>query len=279
MPLGQCAILLWPRAASFEPAAAGRVAQRTGPLCVKVAEHAGFEPAGRLRDHGLASRCLGPLGQCSCITSYGYCVKATKNQAAGAAYPLKNLAPREGLEPSTIGFGGRCAANCATEMQKNWQGRQDSNGQPTGSKPAAPPLRDSPITWSGWVDSNHRPLASKARALTRLRYIQKNCPFKNWCPRGESNSQNPASKASMSASSITGALPQLMLRPQTHFGCVLTRPAPWRGQVSLHKGANPCTSSPGACALIERAVVQRHTRSEAAVWRCPPTKSDHRPGH
>ena len=154
-------------------------------------------------------------------------------------------------------------------MQKNWQGRQDSNGQPTESKPAAPPLRDSPITWSGWVDSNHRPLASKARTLTRLRYIQKNCPFKNWCPRGESNSQNPASKASMSASFITGALPQLMLRPQTHFGCVLTRPAPWRGQVSLHKGANPCTSSPGACALIERAVVQRHTRSEAAVWRCP----------
>ena len=207
MPLGQCAILLWPRAASFEPAAAGRVAQRTGPLCVKVAEHAGFEPAGRLRDHGLASRCLGPLGQCSCITSYGYCVKATKNQAAGAAYPLKNLSPREGLEPSTIGFGGRCAANCATEMQKNWQGRQDSNGQPTGSKPAAPPLRDSPITWSGWVDSNHRPLASKARTLTRLRYIQKNCPFKNWCPWGESNSQNLASKASTSASSVTGAKP------------------------------------------------------------------------
>lgn len=75
----------------------------------------------------------------------------------------------------------------------------------------------------------------------------------------------------MSASSITGALPQLRLRHQTHFhfGCVLTRPAPWRRQVSLHKGANPCTSSPGACALIERAVVQRHTRSEAAVWRCP----------
>ena len=73
----------------------------------------------------------------------------------------------------------------------------------------------------------------------------------------------------MSASSITGALPQLMRRLQTHFGCVLTRPTPWRGQVSLHKGANPCTSSPGACALIERAVVQRHTRSEAAVWHCP----------
>ena len=28
-----------------------------------MAERAGFEPAGRWRDHGLASRCLGPLGQ------------------------------------------------------------------------------------------------------------------------------------------------------------------------------------------------------------------------
>ena len=81
----------------------------------------------------------------------------------------------------------------------------------------------------------------------------------------------------MSASFITGALPQLMLRPQTHFGCVLTRPAPWRRQVSLHKGANPCTSSPGACALIERAVVQRHTRSEAVQRTTHRQKSDHRP--
>ena len=71
----------------------------------------------------------------------------------------------------------------------------------------------------------------------------------------------------MSASSITGA----------HFGCVLTRPTLWRGQVSLHKGANPCTSSPGACALIERAVVQRHTRSEAVQRTTHRQKSDHRP--
>ena len=39
--------------------------------------------------------------------------------------------------------------------------------------------------------------------------------------------------------------------------------------MSLHKGANPCTSSPGACALIERAVVQRHTRSEAVQRTAP----------
>ena len=70
----------------------------------------------------------------------------------------------------------------------------------------------------------------------------------------------------MSASSITGA------KPHFERGCKLQTfslrlcPHATRnqgGQVSLHKGANPCTSSPGACALIERAVVQRHTRSEA----------------
>ena len=48
--------------------------------CHDLAEHAGFEPAGRLRDHGLASRCLGPLGQCSSKKiNHGYCDEATKN--------------------------------------------------------------------------------------------------------------------------------------------------------------------------------------------------------
>ena len=49
------------------------------------------------------------------------------------------------------------------------------------------------------------------------------------------------------------------------------------GQVSLHKGANPCTSSPGACALIERAVVQRHTRSEAVQRIAPHLVNKERP--
>ena len=177
--------------------------------CHDLAEHAGFEPAGRLRDHGLASRCLGPLGQCSSKNiKHRYCHETVKNRAVAAAYlSTNNVAPREGLEPSTIGFGGRCAA-IAPPRCKNWQGRRDSNLQPTGSKPVAPPLSYSPIIWSGWVDSNHRPLASKARTLTGLRYIQKKrflSNFQNWCPRGESNSQNLASKASMSASSITRA--------------------------------------------------------------------------
>lgn len=48
----------------------------------KNAEHAGFEPASRLRNHGLANRRLEPLGQCSKKGS-GYGFRCRPIVAAG----------------------------------------------------------------------------------------------------------------------------------------------------------------------------------------------------
>ena len=43
-------------------------------------------------------------------------------RTAGLLYSAK-VASREGVEPSTFGFGGRCAANCATEIFSGLCGR------------------------------------------------------------------------------------------------------------------------------------------------------------
>ena len=54
-----------------------------------MAERAGFEPAGRWCDHGLASRCLGPLGQ-----------RSKKNTGTpGGIRTLKTLCLRQGRMP------------------------------------------------------------------------------------------------------------------------------------------------------------------------------------
>ena len=58
---------------------------------------------------------------------------------------------------------------------------------------------------------------------------------KGWCPRGESNSQNSASKADTFANFVTGA----------HFGCVLAR----HHRRRCTKTASSCTSRLAACAV------------------------------
>ena len=80
--------------------------------------------------------------------------------------------------------------------------------------------------------------------------------YRGWCPRGDSNSQDPASEAGMSAGFITGAFSKI------HFGCVHTRAAgTWPPRVArCTRGATPCTNPPCPSRGFAGGVVRAHPK-------------------
>ena len=205
------------------------------------------------------------------------------------------MASREGVEPSTFGFGGRCAAGCATEIQERWCRQKDLNlPRPrlqrgalpdelcrqeetttrklvwvAGFDPASSRFQGGPSTWltlhpeknggACWIRTSGplvRPRLSKPLPWA----ARPTLPKKHWYPRRDSNPQDPVSETGTYASSVTGANTKLVI----HFGCALAR-SPRRVRCFAARGAGRAAAHITIAALTRGCDdgVHGHSRSGA----------------
>lgn len=160
-----------------------------------------------------------------------------------------------GLEPAASCSQSTRATSCATHGKTKWKREPESNRRglayETSSAASSLPAKICDIlltrqahyrlsyigqSWRTRKELNPQPLDLEASALPVELHVQ------TWCPRGDSNSQNPASKAGMSPNSITRA--SISVVSSRDHGQAMHA-------LSLHRAINPGTSHQAAhCACV-----------------------------